>query len=465
MREESDSEALVMEPFELSYSDLVILSSTGPTDDPSSSASEEEILRWDSMRRSVMESLGPDGPGLLAVSGVPGVSFLRRRLQFAARELALLDPERRKRILKEQCLGSDVPLKDPDRRVSSFAMQLRYAEGVANSRSKANNELNRVASLENGDLNMNKSMKFQDDEYDHLGNSLKELGFVMMDLGICLARICDSAIGGHELEQSLMESSSAKGRLIHYHSRIENLVLKQSGKKSGINKGRVASKKNLKRDSMKRGDSTHCEAKACCVSSNLWQQWHYDYGIFTVLTAPMFLSSVLPQEAREDDRGAATCVQECPYPGGHTHLQILDAKKGKVFMVKTSSESFIIQVGESADILSKGKLRSTLHCVHRPPMHENLSRESFVLFLQPAWTKIFTLSGYPMDQLVFDCEDTESSNDGCRLTQQDGRDLIDRISRIIPSLMSRLKDGMSFAEFSRETTKQYYGGSGLQANQ
>jgi hypothetical protein len=27
-----------------------------------------------------------------------------------------------------------------------------------------------------------------------------------------------------------------------------------------------------------------------------------------------------------------------------------------------------------------------------------------------------------------------------------------------------LKDGMTFAEFSRETTKQYYGGSGLQSN-
>jgi hypothetical protein len=34
----------------------------------------------------------------------------------------------------------------------------------------------------------------------------------------------------------------------------------------------------------------------------------------------------------------------------------------------------------------------------------------------------------------------------------------------IPPLSSRLKEGMTFAEFSRQTTKQYYGGGGIQQN-
>ncbi|KAL8513216.1 hypothetical protein ACS0TY_019427 [Phlomoides rotata] len=38
-----------------------------------------------------------------------------------------------------------------------------------------------------------------------------------------------------------------------------------------------------------------------------------------------------------------------------------------------------------------------------------------------------------------------------------------KICGIVP-LLSRLQDGITFAEFSRETTKQYYGGSGLQSN-
>lgn len=100
----SDSEALVMEPFELSYSDLLILSSTDRIVNASSPSLEEEIIWRDSLRRSIMEALGPEGPGLLTVSGVPGASFLRRRLLLLARELALLDPERRKRILKVSSL-------------------------------------------------------------------------------------------------------------------------------------------------------------------------------------------------------------------------------------------------------------------------------------------------------------------------------------------------------------------------
>lgn len=100
MEEGSDPEALVMEPFVLSYSDLLILSSSDSIDDSSSSSPAEETIRRDSMTRSIMEALGPDGPGLLSVSGVPVASILRRSLLLLGRELALLDPESRKRILK-----------------------------------------------------------------------------------------------------------------------------------------------------------------------------------------------------------------------------------------------------------------------------------------------------------------------------------------------------------------------------
>ncbi|KAK4749156.1 hypothetical protein SAY87_026605 [Trapa incisa] len=463
MDEAAVSESSVIEPFELSYSDLLILSKYNEIDDSSSSLSEEEITRRKSMRRCIMEALGPEGPGLLSISGVTGASVLRRRILLLGRELALLDPERRKRILKEQCLGSDVPLKDPDRSVSSFAMQLKYAEGVGNSQSKEDKELSQISSLGNNGFNMNKMMNIQHEDFHHLGSSFKELGFIMMDLGIRLARICDWSIGGHELELSLMESSSAKGRLIHYHSVKENVVLKQSEKKLGVNKSRISCKKNAKHDKSKMDISTANEVQPCDIMSNLWQQWHYDYGIFTVLTAPMFLLSTLPGEGGEYNRLFDSSVQECPYPDEHTHLQILHPRKGKVFMVKTSPESFIIQVGESADILSKGKLCATLHCVHRPPRCKDMSRETFVLFLQPAWTKTFTFSGYPVDQLVFDCGDSKSSEDDCPLNKHDRR-LANGILKLVPPLMSRLKDGMSFAEFSRETTKQYYGGRGLQAN-
>jgi hypothetical protein len=57
-----------------------------------------------------------------------------------------------------------------------------------------------------------------------------------------------------------------------------------------------------------------------------------------------------------------------------------------------------------------------------------------------------------------------SSNEGNGLSEHDFNEVAREIHKIVPPLSSRLKDGMTFAEFSRETTKQYYGGSGLQSN-
>jgi hypothetical protein len=47
--------------------------------------------------------------------------------------------------------------------------------------------------------------------------------------------------------------------------------------------------------------------------------------------------------------------QNYTYSNGHSYLKILDANKNVVLKVKTSSKSHIIQVRESADILSRGK--------------------------------------------------------------------------------------------------------------
>ncbi|KAI3934900.1 hypothetical protein MKW92_027308, partial [Papaver armeniacum] len=89
-----DIEAEILEPFQLQYSDLIQLSST------SSDYSEEEISRLDSISKTILETLGPTGPGLLVVTGVPQGSQLRRDLLPFARQLALLNHHDRRRILK-----------------------------------------------------------------------------------------------------------------------------------------------------------------------------------------------------------------------------------------------------------------------------------------------------------------------------------------------------------------------------
>lgn len=85
----------VLELYDLRHSDLVLLSS----DHVTSSLSSKELDRLDLVRREIMEALGPTGPGLLAISGVPNASTLRRHLPLA-RKLAFLDADHRKRVLK-----------------------------------------------------------------------------------------------------------------------------------------------------------------------------------------------------------------------------------------------------------------------------------------------------------------------------------------------------------------------------
>ncbi|CAD6341274.1 unnamed protein product, partial [Miscanthus lutarioriparius] len=117
-------------------------------------------------------------------------------------------------------------------------------------------------------------------------------------------------------------------------------------------------------------------------------EWHYDYGILTVLTAPLFLRA-------SDDENSLVNL-ECHPPDGHTHSQLCNGRK--IFSVRYSPENFIVQVGEAADILSQGKLKSTLHAVSRPLSSTDISRETFVVFLQPSWDKTLAYLGYSLDE-------------------------------------------------------------------
>ncbi|KAK1420526.1 hypothetical protein QVD17_22197 [Tagetes erecta] len=407
MTEESET----LELYNLHYSDLMALSSSAhhlPT-------------QYKNIQSLIMKNLGPSGPGLLAITGVPNSSHLRRTLLSMAPNLALLtNQDHRKRLLKDHGLGSDVPLKNIDRTVSPFTMQLKY---------NLKPDVSSICKTNHSDTEGYNSEMVSQCEFKNLGNMFKDLGNCMIELGLRLARVCDKIIGGNELEQSLLESCSAKGRLIHYHSVLDNLILQGT------------------RSTTKKTETS------CDIYSDLWQQWHYDYGVFTILTSPMFMLGL------ENCGSSQPCDgKECPSPSGHTYLQIFDPNKNSVVTVKADSESFIVQVGESGDVLSKGKLRATLHSVCRPKNFERLSRETFVVFLQPSWSKRLYLYDFSVESSSSNGEDSRICDEENR-SQKPSSD----IGKLVPPLCDRLKNGMTFAEFSRETTKQYYGSSGLQS--
>lgn len=103
-REMEEEEVGILEPYELRFSDLMILTSDKAP--PPTLPSSDEIQRLESISRSVMETLGPTGPGLLTITGVPNASRLRRTLLPLARRLALLNASDRKRLLKVKLISS-----------------------------------------------------------------------------------------------------------------------------------------------------------------------------------------------------------------------------------------------------------------------------------------------------------------------------------------------------------------------
>ncbi|KAF6170687.1 hypothetical protein GIB67_015639 [Kingdonia uniflora] len=267
--------------------------------------------------------------------------------------------------MQENSLGSDVSLKNLDRIVSSFAMQLKYAEDP-------NLDFSFSGSSQNSEVMPEDLDDFPDNGFKNLKNTFKDLGIGMIELGLQLAQVCDRAIGGKELEQSILDSCTAKGRLRHYHSSLDNLFLKDSEKtKSSIRRVtnlpvqlsigfRELETKNMEQtlvDDLNR-DTCETETRFCKTSlSKFWQQWHYDYDIFTV------------------------SQHQC---------------------------SFHFVMNQRRD--------RTMETACHPSLNEKVMLS-----------------------------------------------LIEEINGIVPPLSSRLKDGMTFTEFSCEATKQYNGGNGMQS--
>ena len=90
------------ELYELHYSDLMLVS-----EQQSQSQSQSQSRQIG----EIMKALGPTGPGLLSITGVPNsTASLRRHLLSLARNLALLSPDHRLRILKVNLFPSSLIL-------------------------------------------------------------------------------------------------------------------------------------------------------------------------------------------------------------------------------------------------------------------------------------------------------------------------------------------------------------------
>ncbi|CAL5443122.1 unnamed protein product [Camellia sinensis] len=276
----------------------------------------------------IEEGFGPNGLGILLISDVP--------------ELA--------------CLPEDVKkeLEDPNSRYNFGWNILKgsfYANPIFDTPTTDESLVQRTHHIVDkiyGLIGLFQNLKW----------AFKALGKLILDIGLMVAYHCDRYVSRgmkmHEdegLEQILLRSRCHKGIAME---EIEDEFLMGHKVKEIKKAGRWH--ENV---FTQNGES---------MSS--WCGWHTDHGSLTGLTCGMLMRDAV----------------ELPCPDSAAGLYI-KTRNDQIVKVVFGEDEIAYQVGETTEILSRGHLCATPHCVRAPKGEEasGIERSTFALFMQPDW--------------------------------------------------------------------------------
>lgn len=290
----------------------------------------------------------------------------------------------------------------------------------------------------------------EDDEPLTLRKNIDSISKLLQYVISIVCKSCDEALGLVSSEKSLSnvlaQSKTAKARMIYYHA-----------------KGIVSKDKEEKelRTVLQEDDHDKDRNTIDTISTiGTWQNWHYDYGLFTALISPELKDLSYPELSIENEINSEEREESSSYGG----LVVLSTDMNSILHVPIPSNTIAIQVGEAASILTGGRLKACLHCVARPTSSpsfhsslleknssKTLTRQIFVLFAQPSWSQILQ----PLDSSL----EISPKED---ITKVEETNLFLEKSLHVPPLSHRYIQSMTFSEFAAKTTKSYYGKTGKQ---
>eukprot|EP01100_Stratorugosa_tubuloviscum_P001266 TRINITY_DN127_c0_g4_i1.p1 TRINITY_DN127_c0_g4~~TRINITY_DN127_c0_g4_i1.p1 ORF type:complete len:353 (+),score=174.61 TRINITY_DN127_c0_g4_i1:83-1141(+) len=283
---------------------------------------------------SISEGYGLDGIGLLCVKNIPNLKEYRETLLPLASKFALLPesiraksevPESKysfgwgmgKEILSEGRFdtfkGSYYNNPTYDEPTNDEALKARYPE-------------------------MCGSNVWPREDLPELEFAFKNLGRLMIDVGIMVAKECDKFVKNRipqynlTIEETIRNSRSCKARLLHYYA---------------INEDRTP----RSRDS--------------------WCSWHNDIGTLTALCSAMYMKE-----------GSITEQINNPDPEAGLYARTRNGIEKKIVIPK---DCLAFQIGHAAQVTTGGMLRATPHAVQAPkwPESVNVIRNTFAVFMQP----------------------------------------------------------------------------------
>ncbi|VFQ68061.1 unnamed protein product [Cuscuta campestris] len=285
----------------------------------------------------IEEGFGPNGLGILSVSDVPEYTLLRRNLLLLSHRLANL-PE----SVKQE-------LEDPDSRYNfGWSHGKERLESGKPDTLKGSFYANPVLDVPTTDPSLVKRYPsycgpniWPHTSLPEFEIAFKALGKMILDVGLLLAHHCDSYVSlrttpteNDGLEQILFRSRCHKGRLLYYFP----------------------------------SQQSSCSQDDESMSS--WCGWHTDHGSLTGLTCGIFTRNAVERPCPDIDAGL-----------------YIKTRTGQIVKVEFGEDEIAYQIGEITEILSRGQLCATPHCVRAPKGKEasGVDRSTFALFMQPDW--------------------------------------------------------------------------------
>ncbi|GAA0174703.1 oxidoreductase [Lithospermum erythrorhizon] len=264
------------------------------------------------LSQKIEDGFGPNGLGILSISDVPGYSLLRKGLLRLAPRLAHL-PDHVKNKLEDPDTrynfgwshGKEkLESGKPDTMKGSF-----YANPIIDIPTTNSSLIERYPSYCGKNI-------WPHEELPELEAAFKSLGKLILDVGMLLAFHCDRYVLKQKkvcqdegLEMILLHSRCHKGRLLYY------FPTQNSSDDHGL-------------------------------SMSSWCGWHTDHGSLTGLTCALFTRDTL----------------ETPCPDSSAGLYIR-TRTGEIVKVVYGEDEIAYQIGETTEILSRGQLCATPHCV------------------------------------------------------------------------------------------------------
>ncbi|MCL7031919.1 hypothetical protein MKW94_006809 [Papaver nudicaule] len=285
----------------------------------------------------IEQGFGPNGLGILSISNVPEFSSMRQNLLRLAPRLASL-PEEVKKELEDPHSRYNFGWSHGKEKLESGKPEMLkgsyYANPVLDKPTEDDSLIQRYPNFCQANI-------WPGEALPELEPAFKALGKLMLEIGLILAYHCDRYVSrcmtvkkGEGLEQILLHSRCHKDRLLYYFPE----------------------------------QKSECLQEADNISS--WCGWHTDYGSLTGLTCGMFMRNAVEIPCLEKTAGL--------------HIKTRD---GQIVKVVFGEDEIAYQIGETTEILSRGSLCATPHCVRAPKGDNTLGvdRSTFAMFMQPDW--------------------------------------------------------------------------------